>query len=155
MSEPPRGAGSRLLTHRAWTTVGPLAVALLSLALSAYTQLEARRTPRCCCGCPNRVSIGQGADTGWLYLQPRCVSTGRTERAAVILDMHLEAEREGGAAARLDWAEQGAWDDDPVANELTDLFAADPGPLVVGPASPQQPLGQLVGPPGGETGPTA
>ncbi len=73
-------------------TIGPFAIAALSLALAIYGLVDARRAPRVLLSLPDRVRMAQGSDTGWLYLQPRFVSTGRNERVEVITDVRLLVE---------------------------------------------------------------
>lgn len=149
MSESDQGT-NRFMSHPIWVTVGPFVIASLSLILAVYGLFDANRAPKVQLSLPDRVRMAQGPNAGWLYVQPRFVSTTRNDRIEVITDLRLlvAPAADDGAALTMRWEAQGTWDYDPVAEELTFIFLADPGPLVVSPASPQQPLGLFEGPPG-------
>lgn len=128
--------------------IAPVALALLSLALSVYTIVEANREPEIWLSAPDvvRVSLGENA---WFYVQPRLVSAAHNDRVAVVSGLRLEvAAPDGGAPVPFFWDEQGTMQYDPANRGLTWIYEADAAPLVVGPSSPQLPLCLFVGPPG-------
>ena len=129
------------------TAVAPVALSLLSLALSVYTIFESNREPEVWLSAPDVVRLA-AAERAWFYVQPRLVSAARNDRVAVISGLRLEVTGpDGGPPASFLWDEQGTWEYDPVNRGLTWIYQADAAPLVVGPSSPQLPTGLFEGPP--------
>ena len=65
------------------TAVAPVALSLLSLALSVYTIFESNREPEVWLSAPDVVRLA-AAERAWFYVQPRLVSAARNDRVAVI-----------------------------------------------------------------------
>lgn len=132
-----------------WLTAGaPVAIALVSLALSVYSIIEANREPAIWLSAPDVVRVAAG-ERAWFYVQPRLVSAARNDRVAVISGLQLEVSGPNDAEpATFTWDEQGTWQYDPAGQALTWIYLADPAPLVVGPSSPQLPICLFTGPPG-------
>ena len=130
------------------TAIAPVGISLLSLALSLYTIVEARREPEIWLSAPDVVRIASG-ERAWFYVQPRLVSAAANDRVAVVSGLRLEVVGpEGGAATTFIWDEQGTWQYDTVSRGLTWIYEADAAPLVVGPSSPQLPICLFEGPEG-------
>jgi hypothetical protein len=130
------------------TAVAPVAISLLSLALSLYTIVEASREPQIWLSAPDVVRVAAG-ERAWFYVQPRLVSAAANDRVAVISGLRLEVVGpEGGAPTTFIWDEQGTWQYDTVSRGLTWIYQADAAPLVVGPSSPQLPICLFEGPDG-------
>jgi hypothetical protein len=132
----------------AWlTAVAPVAISLLSLALSGYAIIEANREPEIWLSAPDVVRMAAG-EQAWFYVQPRLVSAARNDRIAIVSGLRLELTvPEGGSPVQFSWDEQGTWQYDPESRGLTWIFVADTAPLVVGPSSPQLPYCLFLGPP--------
>jgi hypothetical protein len=130
-----------------WLTAGaPLAISLISLALSFYTIFEASREQEIWLSAPDVVRVASG-ESAWFYVQPRLVSAARNDRVAVITSLRLEVEEPGGETpVTFSWGEQGTWEYDTESRGLTWIYQADPAPLVVGPSSPQLPICLFEGP---------
>lgn len=131
-----------------WLTGGvPALVAVASLFLSIYTLIVSNRPPDVTLSVPDRVRLAQGQDGAWLYLQPRFVSSGHTERVEVITGIRVLVTRgEEENPVAFIWSEQGEWAYDLETNSLSWTYVGDPAPLVVGPASPQLPIGLFTAP---------
>jgi hypothetical protein len=137
--------------------VVPVGIALLSLALSVYTIIEANREATVWLSAPVvvRAAVSSssftlaGVELAQLYVQPRLVSTARNDRLAVITNLALEVTAPGGdAPIPFTWREEGNWQYNPVGPTSTYYSLADPAPLVVSPSSPQRPICMFIGPPG-------
>lgn len=139
------------------TALVPVAISLVSLALSVYTIIEANREPQIWLSPPVFVKLAMKPayavpwDTGVrprFFVQPRLVSTARNDRVVAISDLQLEvAPPGGGPPLPFTWMEQGTWQYEPESGTETYLKLADPAPLVVSPTSPQLPICLFVGPP--------
>jgi hypothetical protein len=141
---PPRGEASD--TPLWLTAVAPVALSLLSLALSVYTIFEANREPEIWLSAPDVVRVASG-EQAWFYVQPRLVSAANNDRVGIVSGLRLEVEPpEGEAFVTFAWDEQGTWQYDPESRGLTWIFVADSAPLVVGPSSPQLPYCLFLGP---------
>ena len=138
-------------THSSrWLIAGiPVAIAVLSFALSLYIWYDGNRPPAIELTLPDRVRVTQGHDSAWLYIQPRFFSTSESDRidgiAGIDVSVTLSADDE---PATFEWDEQGTWAFNQAARSLTWQWVADPGPLVVSPAVPQQPVGLFMAPDG-------
>jgi hypothetical protein len=143
---PGSGGASRLSSL--WLTAGaPVAISLLSLALSVFSIIEANREPALWLSAPDVVRVATGEEA-WIYVQPRLVSAARNDRMAVVSGLRLEvAPPDGAPPIAFTWDEQGTWQYDHPSRSLTWIFVADAAPLVVGPASPQLPYCLFPGPP--------
>jgi hypothetical protein len=129
------------------TGVAPLAIAIVSLALSIYTYIEANRAPEIWLSAPDVVRVAAG-ERAWFYVQSRLVSAARNDRVAIVTGLRLEVSGpDDGWPAAFVWDEQGTWQYDPVGQGLTWIYLADAAPLVVGPSSPQLPICLFEGPP--------
>ena len=72
-----------------WLTgVAPVAIALLSLALSVYSIVEANRRPEDWLSVPDIVRADTD-EVSWLYVQPRLVSAATNDRVAVITGLRV------------------------------------------------------------------
>ena len=145
----PRRRGGEAAAAPPWLTgLAPVAISLLSLLLSAYAIVEANREPAVWLSAPDVVRVAAG-ERAWFYVQPRLVSVAANDRPAVVSGLRLEvAGPDGGPPAEFVWDEQGTWAYDPASRGLTWIYQADAAPLVVGPSSPQLPIGLFEGPPG-------
>ena len=91
---------------------------------------------------PDRVRVTQGFDSAWLYIQLRFVSTSSNDRIDVVTSIEVDvAPTNEEQSATFEWDEQGTWTFNHEARSLSWQWVADPGPLVVSPANPQQPTG--------------
>lgn len=143
-----RGKSRREVLFSAFwlTAAAPVAISLLSLALSIYTIIEANREPEVWLSAPDIVRIASG-ERAWFYVQPRLVSAARNDRMSIISELELEViTQDEESPVTFTWDEQGTWQYDPESRGLTWIFVADAAPLVVGPSSPQLPYCLFEGP---------
>jgi hypothetical protein len=123
------------------TTVIPLVVAVTSLLFSVFTWWATNRPPEVALGIPSVVRIVQDGDDAWVYVQPHLISTGTTDRVAVVSGLSATVSpAEGGQAVPFAWEERGTWTYDEATQALGWQFVADPSPLLVGPSTPQSPV---------------
>jgi hypothetical protein len=121
--------------------------------------MEAHRTATLTLSLPSKVRLAQGKERAWLVVQPKLASPDISERPAIITTMYAVVDEETaaangqqnartkngqgtcecGATLLLAWTEQGAWRVTP-GQEPSWNYVADPGFLIVGPTSPQQPI---------------
>lgn len=133
-----------------WLIAGiPVAIAVLSFALSLYIWYDGNRPPEIELTLPDRVRVTQGHDSAWLYIQPRFFSTSANDRIDGIAGIDVTITLSGDdEPATFEWDEQGTWTFNQAARSLTWQWVADPGPLVVSPAVSQQPVGLFMAPDG-------
>jgi hypothetical protein len=144
-----RPSMSRATARFVWLSILPVGASLISLVLSLYSVASDREPPDVVMTLPDRVRIAQGADAAWLYLQPRFVNTGDNNRNEIISRISIEITLlPEGTPATMAWDEQGTWLYDAATSGITWQFVADPGPIVVGPNTPQFPIGLFIAPAG-------
>ncbi len=125
----------------------PTLISIAALVVAILGYLSVTEEPEVHMILPPVVRMSQGGAAPILYVQPRFVSTGRNSRIDVITDVSVRADpMNGGVGADFTWQEEGAWTFDPTAKELTYIYLADAGPLMVSPSNPQYPVGLFVGP---------
>jgi hypothetical protein len=144
-SNPPRFLSAVPNWLASWLAI---LISIVSLAVAISSFVAATEDPDVSMVLPRLVRMVQGGETPILYVQPQFISTGRNDKLDVITGISIRAEPVGGGAgADFTWDEQGAWSYDPTVKELTYIFVADAGPLMVSPSNPQFPVGLFAGPP--------
>ncbi|MGA7732002.1 MAG: hypothetical protein WCD37_12120 [Chloroflexia bacterium] len=144
-SNPPRFLSAVPNWLASWLAI---LTSIVSLAVATSSFIAATEDPDVSMVLPRLVRMVQGGEAPILYVQPQFISTGRNDKLDVITGISIRVEPVGGGAgADFTWDEQGAWSYDPTAKELTYIFVADAGPLMVSPSNPQFPVGLFAGPP--------
>jgi hypothetical protein len=135
----------------------PLAIALISLAISLYNFAAANAQPEVWLFMPGFIRMSFSGSPGGatvLYLQPTFVNAGRNQRSEVVRDLALRLDAvQGNDHADFHWLQQGTFSYNPNADlQYTWVVNADAGPLMVQPNGPQFPVCLFVGPSGWSPG---
>jgi len=118
----------------------PIVTSVAALVLSLMTWFQVQRAPEIRMDLPSITRIA-GSDFH-VYLQPSFIVPRQYEATARIRSVRLELTRDGAVDSRAPvfyWRESGRFERD--EQGLTNFtYAADPGPFIVGPDEPEQPI---------------